>query len=50
MDAGEKNGGNWSLPRREAKCILGCEYQGLLVRSRLLCGPNLLIVDAECAD
>jgi hypothetical protein len=42
--------GTGPLPRWEAKCILGCEYQGPLVCSKLLCGPNLLTVDAECPD
>ena len=36
------------LPRSRIKCILGCEYQGPLVCSTSLRGPNMTIVDTEC--
>ena len=35
------------LPRSRIKCILGCEYQGPLVCSTSLRGPNMTIVDTE---
>ena len=38
------------LPRSRIKCILGCEYQGLLVCSTPLCGPNMIAVDTECPN
>lgn len=38
------------LPRSRIKCILGCEYQGPLVCSTSLRGPNMTIVDAECPN